>query len=392
MTLGKVDFERRPILAFWETTRACGLACMHCRASAIREPVPGELSTEEAEHLLQQLAEFGTPPPVLVATGGDVLMRADIDHLAALAQERRLPLALAPSVTPLLNADRIGALRRLGLRVASISLDGASAAVHDRVRGIEGHFEATLAAIRMLRAQQIVVQVNTLVMRDTVCDLPQIARIVQETGASIWEVFFLIQVGRGASQQALDATENEQVCHLLFDASHYGMVVRTVEAPFFRRVVAERMDGAEPTPGDLYHELHGRLVAELGTPQAAPRAQTKGTRDGSGIIFIAHDGTITPSGFLPLELGNVREDNLSSVYRHHPLLRKIRSAHFAGRCGSCRYRHICGGSRARAYAVTGDPLGEDPGCAYVPSRERPVTSRPAEPLRLDRAAEDALGR
>ncbi len=361
-----MDFERRPILAFWETTRACGLACMHCRASAIREPLPGELSTEEAEQLLQQLAEFGTPPPVLVATGGDVLMRADIDHLAALARERRLPLALAPSVTPLLTSARIAALRRLGVRVASISLDGASAAVHDRVRGIEGHFEATLAAIRMLRAQRIVVQVNTLVMRDTVRDLPLIARIVQETGASIWEVFFLIQVGRGVGQQALDATENEQVCHLLFDASRYGMVVRTVEAPFFRRVVAERMDGAQP-PGDLYHELHGRLVAELGAPDAAPRAQTKGTRDGNGVIFVAHDGTITPSGFLPLELGNVREDNLSSVYRHHPLLREIRSARFGGRCGSCGYRHICGGSRARAYATTGDPLGEDPGCAYVPS-------------------------
>lgn len=323
---------------------------------------------------------------MLVATGGDVLMRADLDHLTAAARKRRLPLALAPSVTPLLNPSRVAALRRLGVRVASISLDGASAAVHDRVRGIEGHFEATLAAIRMLRAQRIVVQVNTLVMRDTVSDLPRIVRIAQEAGTSIWEVFFLIQVGRGAGLQALDASENEQVCHLLLDASRYGMVVRTVEAPFFRRVVAERIAGGEPAPGDLYEELHGRLVAELGTPLAAPRAQTKGTRDGNGVIFVAHDGTITPSGFLPLELGNVRKDTLTSIYRRHPLLREIRSAHFGGRCGSCRYRHICGGSRARAYAATGDPLGEDPGCAYVPSGSptSDLETRRATPTRQSR--------
>ena len=387
-----VDLDTRPILVFWETTRACGLACRHCRASEIAEPLPGELTTHEAVDFLETLTGFGLPRPVLVATGGDVLMRHDLNLIAEEAAADRMPLALAPSVTPLLTGERIDALRRHGLKIASISLDGARAATHDSVRGVDGHFEQTLEAILMLRRHGITVQVNTLVMNESVEELPAIARLVRDSGAGIWELFFLIPMGRGTTLAGLTPEENEEVCHFLVDASRYGFVVRTVEAPFFRRVVAERMDGAEPTPGDLYHELHGRLVAELGTPQAAPRAQTKGTRDGSGIIFIAHDGTITPSGFLPLELGNVREDNLSSVYRHHPLLRKIRSAHFAGRCGSCRYRHICGGSRARAYAVTGDPLGEDPGCAYVPSRERPVTSRPAEPLRLDRAAEDALGR
>lgn len=361
-----VDFARRPILVFWETTRACGLACRHCRASAIAEPLPDELSTVEADGLLEQLADFGQPRPVLVATGGDVLMRADLDELAARARRLRLPLALAPSVTPLLSAERIHRLRRLGVRVASISLDGACPEVHDHIRGIEGHFEATLQAIRLLREQRITVQVNTVVMRDTVSELPRVARLAQEAGASIWELFFLIQVGRGTSQQALEAAENEQVCHFLFDASRHGMIVRTVEAPFFRRIAAERTAGADPPTGRLYRQLRERLLAELGPGRTPPRAQTKGTRDGNGLLFVGYEGTVTPSGFLPLALGNIRHDNLVSLYRGHPVLRGIRAARFSGRCGRCPYRSLCGGSRARAYAATRDPFAEDPGCSFQP--------------------------
>jgi radical SAM protein len=362
-----VDFDRRPILVFWEATRACLLACRHCRASAISQPLPGELSTVEAELLLDRIAGFGNPRPVLVATGGDVLMRADLDRLAARAGELKVPLALAPSVTRLLDQERVASLRRLGVKVASISLDGATAAVHDHIRGVPGHFEATLAALRLLRRGRITVQVNTVVMVDTVDELPAIARIVKESGASIWELFFLVHVGRGATLGALSAAENEHVCHFLVDASCHGVIVRTVEAPFFRRIVAERADGADPPADGLYRHLRERLGDELGPAQGPPRAQTKGTRDGRGILFVGHDGTITPSGFLPLPLGNVRDDDLVRVYREHPLLRRIRAADFSGRCRLCRYRELCGGSRARAYAATGNPLAEDPGCAYQPT-------------------------
>lgn len=365
---GGVDFDRRPILVFWESTRACGLACRHCRASAIPRPLPGELTTAEATALVERLAAFGTPRPVLVATGGDVLMRPDLDELAARARTLKVPLALAPSVTPLLTAERVVSLRTNGgVRVASISLDGASAATHDGVRGVPGHFAETLAAIRMLREQRLTVQVNTVVMRDTVEELPAIARLVAEAGASIWELFFLVQVGRGEDLAELTPAENEHVCHFLLDASRYGFIVRTVEAPFFRRVVAQRGDGGPPPADGLYARLHDGLVRELGPPHGAPRAQTKGTRDGRGILFVGHDGSITPSGFLPLPLGNVRVDDVVDVYREHPLLRRIRAAEFAGRCGVCAFRELCGGSRARAFAATGDPLGEDPGCAFEPA-------------------------
>jgi radical SAM protein len=361
-----VDLASRPILVFWETTKACGLACRHCRASAIPQPLPGQLSTAEARRFLDALAGFGSPRPVLVATGGDVLMRDDLDELAARAAELKLPLALAPSVTPLLTEERIASLRRAGVKVASISLDGATAATHEGVRGVEGHFEATLAAIRMLRRHHVTVQVNTVAMRDTVEELPAVARLVKESGASVWEVFFLVRVGRGAALGELTADENEHVCHFLVDASRHGVVVRTVEAPFFRRVVAQRAAGAPPPADGLYRRLEASLRRELGPPVGPPRAQTKGTRDGHGVLFVGHDGELAPSGFLPLRLGNVRRDDIVDVYREHPLLRRIRAAEFAGRCGRCPYRERCGGSRARAYASSGDPLAEDPGCAFEP--------------------------
>lgn len=362
-----VDLDRRPILVFWETTRSCALACRHCRASAIREPLPGELSAEEGLRLLEALTGFGMPRPVLIATGGDVLMRRDLDAVADRAAELKIPLALAPSVTPLLTDERLAALRRRGVRVASISLDGATPATHDGVRGVDGHFGATLEAIARLRRHGITVQVNTVVLRDNVDELPDVARIVRAAGAGIWEVFFLVQVGRGTALAELTPEENEDVCHFLVDASRYGFVVRTVEAPFFRRVVVEREAGGAPPRSALYRRLSRGLREQLGTPGDRSLAQTKGTRDGRGILFVAHDGDVTPSGFLPLRLGSVRDHDLVDLYREHPLLRRIRAADFAGRCGGCVYRELCGGSRARAYAASGDPLGEDPACGFQPS-------------------------
>jgi AdoMet-dependent heme synthase len=365
----RLDLDARPILVFWETTRACGLACRHCRASAVAAALPGELTPAEGRSFLESLARFERPQPVLIATGGDVLERRDLGALLSRAAELKLPVALAPSVTPLLTDDRLAGLRRAGVKVMSISLDGATAAVHDGVRGVDGHFADTVAAIARLRSHGITVQVNTVVMRRNVEELAAVARIVEESGASIWEVFFLIRVGRGHDVGELTPSENEDVCHFLVDASRYGVVVRTVEGPFFRRVVQMRATGdpVAAARGPLYERLAAQLRAELGEPTSAVRAQTKGTRDGKGIVFVAHDGEIHPSGFLPISLGNVRRDDLVTVYREHPLLRRIRAAEFGGRCGRCTFRQICGGSRARAFASSGDPLAEDPACAHVPA-------------------------
>ena len=363
----RADLDRRPLLVFWETTRACLLACRHCRASAMPEPLPGELSTEQAERFVDSLAGFGPTPPVLVLTGGDVMMRHDLVPLVRRARGLGVPVAISPSVTPLLTRARLRELREAGVKAASISLDGATAATHEGLRRVDGHFEATLDAVRMLRTEGFVVQLNTVVMRENVDELADVAAIVHGLGAAIWEVFFLVRVGRGTVMHDLEPepAENEQVCHFLYDASRHGFVVRTVEAPFFRRVVAERRAGGQPQDGPLYRSLSGRLRALLGEGEGASKAQTKGTRDGKGIVFVAHNGDVHPAGFLPVRLGNVVHDDLATIYRTHPLLSAIRAGRFTGRCGPCEFADLCGGSRARAFATSGDPLGEDPACPFA---------------------------
>lgn len=363
-----VDLDRRPILVFWEATKACLLACRHCRAEAQPGPVEGELTTEEGKALIGSLTAFGRPPPILVITGGDACMRPDLIDLLRHARRAAVPVALAPSVTPLLSDERLADLRGLGVRVASLSLDGASARTHEGIRGVDGHFEQTLGALGRMRRHGFVVQVNTVAMTENVHELPAVARIVRDSGAAIWEVFFLVQVGRGTAMSELTPRENEDVCHFLYDASCYGFVVRTVEGPFFRRVLACREANQPFEPGHLYERLRAGLVEELGGEPCQPsKAQTKGTRDGRGIVFVSATGDVTPAGFLPIVLGNVRETALAEIYRHDPLLREIRAGRFHGRCGDCDYRMLCGGSRSRAFAATGDPLGEDPACAYVPA-------------------------
>ncbi len=358
-------FDSRPLLVFWETTRACALACTHCRADAQEAAGCDELSTDQGMALIDDLAGLGSPRPILVLTGGDCMSRDDLVELAAHAKRRRVPVAVAPSVTPKLTSTRLQGLRRQGVKTVSLSLDGACPQTHDSVRGIEGHFDDTLRAIGKLQRNGFTVQVNTTVMRSNLAELADIAALMRQADVCAWELFFLITTGRGTEAQATTAAENEDVCHFLVDASRFGFTVRTVEAPFFRRVTRERTElhpAASPNAGPLYHELHSRLVELLGDPIGPPRAPSAATRDGKGIVFVAANGDVYPSGFMPLRLGNVRDTSLPAIYRDDPVLRAIRDADFHGACGSCDAAELCGGSRARAYASFGDPLGSDPGC------------------------------
>jgi len=363
----RLDYARRPMLVFWETTRACQLACRHCRASATAQALPGELSTAEGRDLIDQVAGFGRPYPILVLTGGDCLLRPDLFDLVEHATALGVPVALSPSVTPCLTPQLIDRIVASGVKAVSISLDGAVAATHEGVRGIPGHFEATLQAIGALVVAGLTVQVNTTVMRANVEELADVAALVSRAGAHIWEVFFLVHVGRGVATDAVSPQEHEDICHFLYDASRHGFIVRTVEAPFFRRVVSRRRAGDPAPTSGLYPALSERLEALMGPATTRPRAHTAATRDGNGIVFVAYDGEVYPAGFLPHPLGNVRAYPIAQIYRDDPLLRRIRATDFTGRCGRCEYADMCGGSRARAFAASGDPLGEDPACPYQPS-------------------------
>ncbi len=364
-------FDHQPRLVFWETTKACPLACVHCRAVAQSAPLPGELTTREGMNLIDELATGPAPHPILVLTGGDCLTRSDIVELVAYAKHRAVAVAIAPSVSARLADPLLARLHEQGVSHVSLSLDGATATTHEEIRQVPGHFQATLDAIGRLRESGFRVQVNTAVMKHNVRELADIAVLLHGAGVRVWEVFFLVNVGRGDKIDDIGPAEAEDVCHFLVDAARYGMVVRTVEAPFFRRVTRQRAalerPGSPPqvSQGELYRELAAKLVENLGAPKTPVLAPTLSTRDGKGVIFVGYDGAVHPSGFLPLELGNVRDTGLLTIYRNDKLLRDIRAAQFTGRCGACDYKDLCGGSRARAFATTGDPLGDDPACIVV---------------------------
>jgi radical SAM protein len=350
----------RPLRVYWEVTRACDLACRHCRAEAVPQRDPRELTTAEGRRLLERLADSGDPPPHLVLTGGDPLKRADLFELIAIAREEGLPVSVAPSATPLLTADALRRLRAAGVDAISLSLDGSTAARHDAIRRISGTYERTLAAAATARAIGLPFQVNTLVCAETIDDVPAIYDDVVRMGAARWSLFFLVSVGRGQTLQPIAPACAEALLSwaaALPGPSSGRPMVTTTEAPHLRRIVLQQRResgraGARPGPGPV-------------TTHAA------GIRDGNGVLFISHVGDVSPSGFLEIPAGNVRDEDVLDIYRAAPLFRQLRDPDgFSGRCGLCEYRWVCGGSRARAFSATGDPLAEDPLCVHQPAATR----------------------
>ena len=374
----RTDLSEAPIFVCWETTKSCLLSCRHCRAKAIRKPLPGELSHEQGLELIDQLVEFNEPYPALLLTGGDPLMRTDFYDLIQYAKSRGIYVAVAASVTPKLNKDSINRMKDLGVDIISVSLDGATPATHDKLRGVPGTWNATMQALENVRAVGLRAQINTTVMKSNLHELADLFQIVKRTQAVAWEVFFLIRTGRGASLESLDPNETEDVMHFLYDASQYGVPVRTAEGPQFRRVRVQRQNGKSTPTSGLYPALAARLRELVGDSTTSPLVKYTPTRDGKGLMFVAHDGEVHPSGFLPIRTGKLPRDHLISIYRTNNLFKLLRDpSALRGRCGRCEYRSVCGGSRSRALAEFGDPLQEDPACPYVPGTQciEPLSER-----------------
>ena len=345
-------FDSAPSRVYWELTRACDLACRHCRAEAMPCRAPDELTTAEAERVMAQLVADARKPHVIL-TGGDPLKRPDLLTLVRYGTDLGLDVAVAPSATPHLCRDVVRALNAAGVSAMSLSLDGPSAAWHDGMRNVLGCFGWTLAAAQRIVAAGIPLQINTLLSAETEPNLEEIARLVASLGASRWSLFVLVHVGRGRTLRALSPAECERTFRwLAANAGRWPFTVTTTEAPHYRRVLIQSMRAA------------GRTAAEI---QASPVARGFGIRDGNGVMFIGASGEVTPSGFLPLPCGNVRQTGPLQIYRTSALFRGLRVPElFRGKCGVCTFRRMCGGSRARAWAATGNVLESDPLCAWEP--------------------------
>ena len=372
--------EERPMIVIWEVTRACALVCLHCRADAQHRRNPHELTTGQGRALLDDIAAFGKPYPIVVLTGGDPFERPDLADLVRHGTSLGLHMALSPSVTPRLTREVLTELHDAGAGALSLSLDGAQATTHDAFRGVPGVFDATLRAAQEVRDTGFRLQINSTVTRANVLELPGLLRMVIDLGASLWSVFFLVPTGRGELLQPLAPQQVEDVLNWLHDVSDL-MAIKTTEAPHYRRVAIQRARASvegTPSTAPAVGELHHQLTAAVAELRAQRHTQTRRPRppievnSGRGFAFIDHLGEVYPSGFLPHQCGNVKDAGFRELYRTSPLLRSLRDpAQFHGKCGVCEFRDVCGGSRSHAYAVTGDLLASDPTCVYIPPSQPP---------------------
>lgn len=338
------NFDQQPFIVIWEVTRACALACRHCRAEAVLRKHPLELTTQESFRLIDQVAR--AKPTLFVLTGGDPALRSDLQGLIYYAAQLGLRVGLSPSATPeFLRAD-FAELKKLGVARISLSLDGASQATHDRFRGVPGTWELTMEAIARAAAVGLPVQINTTFTRQNVGEFDAFVHLLARIRPVLWSVFQLVPTGRGKVDDLLTADELEELFLRLQKHSETAPYdIKTTEGQHYRRVVLQQTKN----------------------PAALRARAPLGINDGKGFVFISHAGDIQPSGFLPITAGNVRKDELLDVYQNAPLFRNLRDTSLLeGKCGECEFKNICGGSRARAFAMTGSPFGAEPLCAYQP--------------------------
>lgn len=331
-------------MVIWEVTRACPLACKHCRAEAKPLRDPAELNGREVPLFLDQVAR--TNPALFILSGGDPLSRPDLPRIIELAAARGLHVSLSPSATPRALRAPWKTMRDAGLQNVSFSLDGATRESHDAFRGVRGTWDWTLQAISEAQNAGLGIQINTTFTKANLPQCNAFAKLVAKIAPNTWSAFQIVPTGRAGLADLPSAQELEDLFHWLVDRTRdLPCKIKTTEGQHYRRVAAQRWK-ADPT-----------------LPKPAPI----GLNDAKGFVFISHTGDVLPSGFLPLTAGNVRENELGEIYRNAPLFRALRDPdRLRGKCGRCEFRNLCGGSRARSYAVTGDALAEEPLCSYQP--------------------------
>ena len=364
------DFNKDPFIVIWELTRACQLKCLHCRADAQYTRDPRELSFKEGKNLIDQIYDMNNP--ILVFTGGDPLMREDIFDIAKYAVEKGVRVSMTPSATPNVTKEAIQKAKEVGLSRWAFSIDGPTAEIHDHFRGTAGSYDLTMERIKYLHELEIPIQINTVISRYNVKYLNEMAKMVEELNCVLWSVFFLVPTGRGQVSDMISPVEHEKVLRWLYDLSkRVSFDIKTTEAMHYRRVVIQqKMREAKAQTNEIDYLSALTEKGLTGSIDGLGRAP-KGVNDGNGFVFISHIGDVYPSGLLPVKAGNVRETPLAEIYRESPIFKALRNPdEFKGKCGVCEFRYVCGGSRSRAYAMTGDYLESEPFCVYIPKALR----------------------
>ncbi len=371
------DFGKNPLMFYYEVTQACDLQCKHCRASAQHEAAPDELTHEQSLRLIEQVASFPRKPNMCF-TGGDPLKRADIFDLLKFAVSKGIMMALTPSATPLATFEAFRNAKEAGVSAIGISLDGADAVTHDSFRGFEGSFAQTMEMLRFAEELDFPVQINTSITKRNFRQIDQIADLLENKGIAMWSVFFLVPVGRGVEEERIAPEEYRWVFERLWKhAQMKPFSVKTTEAPFYRRFVLEQGGNPLAPPPRFASRSHSSFAANMNRAPEGESSETSvhgghrggraplGITDGRGIMFVAHNGIIYPAGFLPVECGKFPDVSVVETYQKNPIFQQLQDPNqYHGICGTCKDRFICGGSRARAYALTGDYLGPEPDCFF----------------------------
>jgi radical SAM protein len=371
---------KKPVSVMWESTIACGLVCKHCKASAKKTPDPDELTTEESKNLIDQIAAFGDPYPILRITGGNALMRHDIFDLIRYAKDCGLTVTIAPSTTPHMNRENITKLKDVGTDVVALSIDGPTLESHDSFRGVPGTFDRLVRATEIMNDVDLPFRLLTTVTKFNVRELPDILQVSKKLGAAGFYFYMLIPTGRAKEEYEITPPEYEDVFNFIYDLMQNApLTVNAIAGcePYRRVAVTRRLIEQDRLAeevlnfGELYYHLKKKLDEVLEsfppTTNVVPRAfKTRNKAFGKG-IFVSHKGAVYPSSFLPIEIGDVRASKLKDIYAGSTELKEMQDVKMLkGRCGICEFNDICRGSRSRAYAVTGDYLAEDPSCIYQP--------------------------
>ncbi len=335
--------EYAPQLVSWNITSGCNLRCPHCYLDAGQRD-PAELSTEDALHLVDEMARAGTE--MLILTGGEPMLRADLPQIAARASAHGINVVLGTTGT-LLTRDKARQLREAGVSAAGISIDSCDAEKHDAFRGVPGAWRAAVDGIEACRGEGLEVLVHTTALRMNREEIPQIAELAHGLGAFAFNLFFLVCTGRGEQLTDLSPAEYEQALEFVLGSQHRypGMLVRARCAPYIGRLALER--GESPLAG------------------AGCLAATEYCR-------VTPTGDVTPCPYLPMVAGNVRENRFDAIWESSDVLDQFREPQLGGKCGQCAYGQgasaPCGGCRARAFALTGDLLAADPWCRFEPDQ------------------------